>query len=172
MITLTFQRNSLDEYKTDEILTLEDAAILEATGFALPIMFLVNNVNLFEITQEKVVLVQNVETRSLESTVRIVTSTWLSMPILNFALHGLEAARQVYQRKPIDLILPEIGSRLCFQISDKEVEIYSSLNGKTAIADSLELLQAFENFRNEVRNFLGNELPQLKEYSFWDSWFE
>ena len=161
MVILTFQTSSLEEYKNDESNKQDDAAILEVTGFELPVMFLVNNTNLFEITREEVVLTYHEETRSFEPIIKSITSSWLSMPILNFALNGLEAVRQVYQGKSIDFGLPEIGSWLRFQVRDKEVEIYSEINEKTAIADSLELLQAFETFRGKVRDFLGTELPHL-----------
>lgn len=172
MIVLTFNAIGLEEYKDDTSINKTDAAVLEVTGFELPVMFLVNNINLFETTQEEVVMVSNIENQSLEPTMMSITSSWLSMPVLNFALNGLYAAEQVYQGKSIDFELAEIGSLLRFRSIDNQVEIYSGVNKKTAITDSLELLRAFENFHAQLRDALRNEVPQLLMHPYWASWFK
>ncbi len=172
MIILTFDASGLEEYKKDENIDLVDGAFLEVTGFELPVMIIVNNINLFEITREKVVIVSNMETKSSEPKMKSITTSWLSMPILNFAINGLEAVKQVYRGKSIDFVLPEIGSLLRFRAIDNQVKIYSGINEKTAITGSLELLRAFENFQNEVRDALRNEVPQLVKHPNWASWFK
>ena len=169
MIVLTFNPNGLEDYKEDMDIIHVDAAVLEVTGFELPVMFCVNNVNLFEITKKQVV-VNNSKNQFSEPVIKNIISSWLSMPILNFAINGLEAVKKVYMGMSIDFVLPEVGSRLIFQSIGGKVEIYSGINQKTAITDSHELLWAFENFLVEVRDSLRREVPQLLLHPYWGSW--
>ena len=93
MIVLTFNPNGLKDYKEDRDIIHVDAAVLGATGFELPVMFCVNNVNLFEITKKQV-MVNNSKNQFSEPVIKSIISSWLSLPILNFAINGLEAVKK------------------------------------------------------------------------------
>jgi hypothetical protein len=172
MIELIFDKEGLKEYKNDRSIIEADATILGVTGFELPVMFLVNNVNLFEFTKNQMVLINNLENQSLEPIMRNAVSSWLTLPILNFALNGLEKVRKVYKGESLDLDLPEMGAFLRLRSMDNKIEIYSTINKKTVIVDSLELLRAFENFIAEVRFALRTEVPQLLEHPYWGPWLK
>jgi hypothetical protein len=172
IIVLTFNPDRLEDYKSDPGISQTDPTVLFVTGFELPVMFMVNGIDLFEITSKQTVMVSNTESHSLEPVMKSVTSSWLSLPILNFALHGLEAAKQVYRGKPINLELQEGGALLHFRAINNNVEIYSDLNKKTANGDPLELLKAFETFLDQIRYALRTEVPNLLEHPYWDEWLK
>jgi hypothetical protein len=172
MIVLTIDTSGLKDYKNDQSIIQADAAVLGVTGFELPVMLLVNNTNLFEITPKKDIVVNSMGNQSIESISTGANSSWLTLPVLNFALNGLEVVKKVYQGESIEFILPEVGSRLRFRSIDNMVEIYSGINKKTAITDSQELLQAFEDFLAEVKRALRDEVPQLLEHPYWGPWLK
>jgi hypothetical protein len=146
MITLTFNTNALENYKQDLDIIHEDAVILEMTGFDLPVTFIVNDVNLFEIVRRQVVLTSDVEKHSLEPITREIIYSELSLSILHFAMTGLEAAQKVCKGEVADLSLAETGSYLRFSRVENQVEIYSHINKRTVLAEPIELLNAFEIF--------------------------
>lgn len=172
MIVLTFNPSSLEDFKNDISIIRDDAAVIFVTGFELPVMFQVNNINLFEIAQEQVVMVSNLENQSIEPTTKVVTSSWITMPILNFAINGMEAAEKINQGEAVNLELPETGVLLQFRVVSNKVEIYSGVNKKTVTTDSSELLTTFENFLAQVRDALRNKVPQLLDHPYWGSWLK
>jgi hypothetical protein len=172
MIILAFNTNGFEDYKHDLDIIHEDAVILEMTGFDLPVTFIVNGVNLFEIIRSQVVLTSDIETHSLEPITREIIYSELSLPILHFATTGLEAAQKVCKGETADLSLAETGSYLRFSPVGGRVEIYSDINKRTVMAELVELLNAFENFFITMQNALRNEVPQLLDHPYLGSWLK
>ncbi len=94
-----------------------------------------------------------------------------SMPIVNLASQGLHYIRQLPKKKKIIYDLPEGIGKLYLEINTKnKVHIKLTVDKKETEVEYQKLLDAFLQFREKVRNFLKENVPQLKKHTYWGPW--
>jgi hypothetical protein len=172
MVILDFKVEKLAPYRDDFELSSVDPVILETTGLELPIMFVVNGVNLFETIEPQRIWVIDSNGKTVEQKQGDFHSSWLSLPIINFSVNGLEAIRRACKGEPVTYYLPNIGSALRFQLENGNLEIMSDFNRKSVQVKCDEILEAFEIFQVKIRKALLHDVPLLKENPYWKKWLE
>jgi len=102
---------------------------------------------------------------------RMPSPAWQELPLLHVATVGLDTIRETRQVGVSRYDVPEDGT-LYLTMNGADVAVMSS-NRPTMIgrAPYCELLDAFEQFADQVRETLGQECPELKEHPYWGPWF-
>jgi hypothetical protein len=173
MILIDFMPDTLAPQPGDpDILTI-DRAVLEETGFEVPIRFSINDIDLFAMSNEQNVLIYDPIQKSLIQRRKLIKSPWLVMPLYNFATHGWVAVQKACKQNEISQIdLPEIGGYLLLRPNGKQVAVHSYLNKRTVTVGCEELLSAFSDFVVRVRGALNEEFPHLREIPSFQSWLQ
>jgi hypothetical protein len=148
------------------------AELLEENFFNLPVRFNVNGVELFEkIPHDSTVFVCQVEKEMQEPNLRLdLAYPEISVPLLHLATVGLRQVRKACLDGTNYYHLPG-GGYLEFSPKGDSLNIYSSISQRSASANCSELQSAFEDFKERIRQFITEEIPDLIEHPSWKTWF-
>lgn len=172
MILLDFDKPDLRVYRDDPNLIPLDPAVISETAFLLPIKLVINNIDLLELDKSSKEITGSHEGNLDKLTEENNVGSWLLIPLIGFAVDGLETARKVCEGKSIDFYLPDIGAYLHFETNGNQTTIFSSLNGRSVTVSCKELLESFDKFVFRIRSVLKKEIPQISELPYWKGWLE
>ena len=144
----------VDEQELMENLEGElDESLIPVTLFIMPVRLQINGKELFEFTRIN------------------DTDPWVGMPIVGLATEGLYKIRQIPTLRKVIYNLPDgVGIIEFNSVDNNRVRVLYKNNNIDEIVSYAELLQVFENFALEVKQFLNERVPKIRGYSFWGAW--
>ncbi len=154
MISLDFE---IDEQELMENLEGEpdkaDESLIAVTLFIMPVRLQINEKELF-------------------ASPRINrTDPWIGMPIVDLATEGLYKIRKIPSLRKVVYDLPEgVGIIEFISLEDNHVRVLYKRHDIDEIVSYSELLHAFENFALNVKQFLNERAPKMREHPFWGAW--
>lgn len=95
-----------------------------------------------------------------------------SIALLDLATTGLWTIEHLKDGQKITYDAMEDAGNYYFTREGDYVHISSNINDSSATAQYAELLSAFENFAQKVRDFLRKEFPDIVNNSLWGPWFK
>lgn len=154
MIHLNFE---IDEAELAENLEGEpgnaEESLIGVTLFIMPVRLQINGKELFALKKIK------------------KDDPWIGIPIVNLATEGLYRVEQIPVLKKVNYDLPEAIGVIEFLLLDKDsVRIIYKRNDIDEIVSYIDLLNAFKNFTSQVRTFLNERVPQLRDHPYWGTW--
>jgi hypothetical protein len=168
------------EFHFDEASLAEDmrhspesatSAMLEETYFVMPVRLCVNGVELLEQPNREV---KNLFVARMghapQRFASVTESCWLPLPLLGFATHGLQRLRQVKGGDEQKLYLSG-GGQLDFILNGERIAIKSSLNDRSSLAQLPEIVNAFQDFSESIRELLVHRIPSIQQHASWKQWF-
>jgi hypothetical protein len=92
------------------------------------------------------------------------------LPLLDVAGRGLAVVRTLLSRGRVTYDFPDASPRLLFAVVGAEVQVRTNFNDGTWQAPYAELLRAWEQFADSVRDYLRRECPELADNPVWGAW--
>lgn len=153
MIVLDFE---VDEEELDfegENPSAQDFLDFMGTIFLMPVRFYIHGVEFFQYETNR-------------------GHPYLSLPIIEVASIGLICVREAsIIGKTIEYELLEANEVFRFtRLNEEMVKVDFTLNRVSVICHYFELLKVFEDFRDKVRAFLKERVPDMLNHPYWGDW--
>jgi hypothetical protein len=172
MVTVEFMLNEnkfIAEGQED--LSQVEAGLLQLTHFVMPVRFNIDGLELFELpATDQLIYVYSPGQPGLKPKTVSTKDPWLSLPILGFALDGLEKIQQAIKKNRSILSLEETGHQLEFTASENQFSIHSPFNNLTVVTNYQDILTAFKTFASEVTKCLSLNAPSITRHPQWGLW--
>lgn len=145
----------------------ESLAVLQETYFVFPTRLNINGSEMLSISLKKLVMYGNQVGGELNFADQIIENPWMSLPLLHLVLVGFGQVRKACAGQVASYSLPGTGALLIFVPIQGNIEIRSTLTGRTESVECHELLEAFINFKNKALRFLIQSVPDIEKHSEW-----
>ena len=154
MISIDFK---IDEEVLKEDLLEDEEKIVDSglvnfviSFFIFPVKMRINEIELFEYKN----------------------NPWWYTPIMNIASEGLLDIKRLKQKKNVKYVIINGPGEFEFTMLDKDnVEVvFHGIEKIETVAKYSELLEAFQNFANKVREFIWERVPQMNDHPYWGPW--
>jgi hypothetical protein len=130
---------------------------LQCCGFLMPVKFIVDGKDVFYDRGRK-----------------NKKDEWYDMPLIDFSTSLLGKILTLPTKKKNKFIFTHEGySDILFEmLPNNKVRLIYTGTMQEFIIDYDELLKAFKKFEKEVKEFLNESVPQLREHPYWGSWLK